>query len=87
VERSKPPYAIVYHRCRECRRSAVETEAGRVEVSPEAVDRIELFAEAVELEDEALARDAKAPDESVVHFVPGPGVSTGSDEAARMHSL
>jgi hypothetical protein len=53
AEREHSPFTVVFHRCQECRRAAVESAEGRVEVAAEAMDRIEASAEHVVIEDEA----------------------------------
>jgi hypothetical protein len=53
VERDHSPFTVVFHRCPDCRRAAVESAEGRVEVAAEAMDRIEASAEHVDLENKA----------------------------------
>jgi hypothetical protein len=47
VQREHSPFTVVFHRCPDCRRAAVESSEGRVEVSAEAMDRVEGSAEQV----------------------------------------
>jgi hypothetical protein len=53
AERDDSPFTVVFHRCPDCRRAAVESAEGRVEVAEEAMDRIEASAEHFVVEDEA----------------------------------
>jgi hypothetical protein len=47
VERKDSPYTILYHQCPDCRRSALSTEDGLVEVEAEVVERVAGEAETV----------------------------------------
>jgi len=40
VENGSSPYTVVMHRCPDCQAAAVEKDAGRIEVSKDAADRI-----------------------------------------------
>jgi hypothetical protein len=52
VEREDSIYTILYHRCPDCHSSHIATEDGPVEVSSEAVDRVEAGAHKVEIKPE-----------------------------------
>lgn len=39
-ERELSPFSVVFHQCPDCRRAAVETGSGRVEVASEAIERL-----------------------------------------------
>jgi len=49
-ERSESPFVVVFHQCPDCRRAAVETEDGRVEISEDALERCRSSAEEVLIE-------------------------------------
>jgi hypothetical protein len=53
AEKEHSPFTVVFHRCPDCLRSAVESTEGRVEVPVEEMDRVEASAEHVVVEDEA----------------------------------
>jgi hypothetical protein len=63
VESEQSPFTVVFHRCPDCLRAAVEGAEGRVEVGPEAMDRIEGAAEHVIIEEEApeSSTESQAP--------------------------
>ena len=46
------PFVVVFHQCPDCRRAAVETEDGRVEISEDALERCRSSAEEVVIEPE-----------------------------------
>jgi hypothetical protein len=62
VEREDSIYTILYHRCPDCHRSHLATEDGPVEVSTEAVDRVEGRAHKVEIQPEEEVPPAGPPD-------------------------
>jgi hypothetical protein len=49
-ESSEPGYTVLYHQCRDCRRSHVATPDGLQEVEPEVVERVAGEAEVVEID-------------------------------------
>ena len=49
-ERSESPFVVVFHQCSDCRRAAVETDDGRVEIPEEALERCRSSAEEVLIE-------------------------------------
>jgi hypothetical protein len=53
AEREHSPFTVVFHRCPDCRRAAVESAEGRVEVAAEAIDRVEVAAEHVVIDDKS----------------------------------
>jgi hypothetical protein len=52
AEGAESPFVVVFHQCPDCRRAAVETEDGRVEIAPEALERCASSAEVVRIEPE-----------------------------------
>jgi hypothetical protein len=52
AERAESPFVVVFHQCSDCRRAAVETEDGRVEIAPEALECSASSAEVVRIEPE-----------------------------------
>ena len=70
VERVDSPYTVVFHRCTDCHRAAVESSRGRVEISTEALERVGGGARRIDIDPEkevppekAAARATGAPEQ------------------------
>jgi hypothetical protein len=57
IERKDSPYTVLYHQCPGCRRSALSTAHGLVEIEAEVVDRVAGEAESVVISPDEERRD------------------------------